>query len=132
PLPVLAACAIGFVPLVTRRRERGFVWIRVFLVFTLLPYSLFGSKFQRYALPMLLVLDVLAAVGIVTAAIWVWRRGWPPAARVAACTAGVALAAILVAGQWRAAPFFPAYQNVVGAALAPPVTAFPEEAYDYG
>jgi hypothetical protein len=39
---------------------------------------------------------------------------------------------LLLAGQLRAAPFFSAYQNAIGASLAPPVTTFPEEAYDYG
>lgn len=133
PLPVLAAGAVGAVPLVRKHRERGFIWIRVFLVFTLLGYSLFGSKFQRYALPMMIVLDVLAAAGVATAFDWIWRQDWTRRTRLGLCVAaGVTLAALLLTVQVRAVPFFSAHQNLFGAALAPPVTTFPEEAYDYG
>ena len=47
------------------RRERGYVFLRVMLVLQLLGYSVMAAKFLRYSLPMLVLLDLLAAVGIV-------------------------------------------------------------------
>ena len=133
PLGVLAAALVGAVPLVRRRRERGFIWLRVFLVLPLLGYSLFGSKFQRYALPTLLTLDLLAAVGVGVLVEWLWRRPWPGAARVLACGAGVAMIfGASLGAQVRVAPFYSTHQNAIGAATVPPLTTFPEEAYDYG
>jgi hypothetical protein len=133
PLGILAAALVGAVPLVTRRGERGFIWLRVFIVLPLLGYSLFGSKFQRYALPMLLTLDLLAAVGTVLAVQWLSGRAWPLAARTTASALVVAATlATVLAAQVGVAPFYSTYQNAIGAAVTRPLTVFPEEAYDYG
>jgi 4-amino-4-deoxy-L-arabinose transferase-like glycosyltransferase len=133
PMPVLAAALVGIVPLVTRRHERGFVWLRVFLVFILLGYSVIAAKFQRYGLPMLLFVDVLAAVGLVATVKWLWQRPWHRPLRVAAGAAAyAALIVTLMADTLSVAPFFSVHQNAWGARLAPPVSVFPEEAYDYG
>jgi hypothetical protein len=133
PIPVLAGALVGLGLLVTRRRERGFVWLRVLLVMTWLPYSLIGAKFERYALPMMLAVDILASVGLVAAGAWVWGRPWPRGARLAACVAGLALVAVpIAAAPLRAAPFYSVYENAIGARFAPPAVAFPEEAYDFG
>jgi 4-amino-4-deoxy-L-arabinose transferase-like glycosyltransferase len=133
PLPVLAGAVIGLGLMVARPRERGFAWIRILFFPALVAYSLSGAKFQRYALPMLLMLDVLGAVGLAAAVTWIWRQTWPARVRVAACAAALALVAVpLLLAPLRAAPFYSAYQNEIGAALAPAVTVFPEEAYDFG
>ena len=94
---------------------------------------MFAAKFQRYALPMILVIDMLGAVGLVMAAKWLADRSWPYPVRAAACGAFLAITvgAILLA-PLRVAPFYSIYQNAIGAAFAPPATVFPEEAYDYG
>jgi hypothetical protein len=132
PLVVLAAAAAGLVPLVRRRRERGFIFLRVFLVVQLLGYAVFASKFQRYALPLLIVIDLLAAVGVA----WLWQllraRAGAPALRVGLAAAGALMLASLLRAPMAVAPFYSTYQNGIGRALAPPVRAFPEEAYDYG
>jgi hypothetical protein len=133
PIPVLAAAVIGLIPLITRRRERGFVWLRVLIVIPLVGYSVLGAKFERYALQMLLMNDILAAVGLVTALGWVWRRSWPPAVRFGAsallCAGTVG---VLAVEQWRAAPVYSIYQNAIGERLARPAETFPEEANDFG
>jgi hypothetical protein len=132
PLVILAAALVGVVPLIRRRRERGFVWLRVFLVFLLVGYSVVAAKFQRYALPMMLFIDILAGVGVVTAGAWLaraTRRQRPGAFAAALATAAVVM---LLADCWRVAPFYSVHQNAIGARLAPPATRFPEEAYDYG
>lgn len=132
PLVILGAALIGLVPLITRRRERGFVWLRVFLVFLLVGYSVMAAKFQRYALPMMLFIDILAAVGVVTAGAWLARqtRRGRPDAFIAACA--IVAGIMLLADCWRVAPFYSVHQNAIGARLGPPATRFPEEAYDYG
>ena len=131
PLAVLAAAIAGLVPMITRRRERGFVFLRVFLVVQLLGYAIFASKFQRYALPLLIVIDLLAAVGAV--AVWgALRARLGAAGRTLLPIAGALLAVNLLLAPLGAAPFYSTYQNAIGAALAPPLRVFPEEAYDYG
>jgi hypothetical protein len=132
PLAVLAGAVVGTVLLFTKRRERGFIWMRVFLLVPIIGYSALGAKFQRYALPMMIVVDMLAAVGLVTAARWLWQRPWPGRVRAATAAAGTAIVAIsLAAAPLRVSPFYSVYQNAIGSALAPPVVTFPEEAYDF-
>jgi hypothetical protein len=47
PLAVLGAALAGGIELVRRRHERGFVLLRVLLLFLLVPYSLMAAKFLR-------------------------------------------------------------------------------------
>src|SRR6202521_1995021 len=76
PLAVLGATAAGLIELVRRRRERGFVLLRVWLVFVLVPYSLMAAKFMRYALPLFAAVDLVAAVGLVAGIGWLLRKRW--------------------------------------------------------
>lgn len=133
PLVTLLAAIAALAPLLARRRERGFIWMRIFLVVPLVGYSLMASKFQRYALPMLVVVDIMAAVSMAMVLTWLGRRvSWPPAVRAAAAgAAGVALAGWLSVQQWESAPYYSLHQNVVGA-REPAAAVFPEESYDYG
>jgi hypothetical protein len=133
PLVVLAAAGLGLVELARRRQERGALWTRVFLVLLIVPYSLMAAKFLRYALPMLALLDLVAALGIGSLLERLQRVRWLPVERTA--VAGVAIA--LVCGalfpiQMSAAPFYSLQQNSLGRFLAAPATRFPEETYDYG
>ena len=134
PLIVLAAAIAAVPSLVTRRRERGFVWLRVFLVVQLLGYTVIAAKFQRYAMPLLIVIDMLAAVAVVAVFRWIRERsGLPASPGMAACAAVAALLVLsVVRPPLTASPHFSIYQNAVGARLAPVVTVYPEEAYDYG
>jgi hypothetical protein len=135
PLVVLAAAAIGIGWVIRHPTDRGATFIRVFLVFTLLPYSLIASKFLRYMLPVLAILDLAAAVGLsrLARAIDGLDR-WPRSAR--AVVPGVLAAAVIVsslAQQMRAAPFYGLAQNSIGARLTPPGWLFPDdEFYDAG
>jgi hypothetical protein len=133
PLAVLAAAAIGIAWTAGHSTDRGATFIRVFLVFTLLPYSFVASKFLRYMLPVLAVLDVTAAVGVV----WAIRRvmtagavagGRLVAAAIAACAVASPLATTVAA-----LPFPALAQNAVGAWLTSPGSLFPDdELYDAG
>jgi hypothetical protein len=75
PLLVLFGAAVGIVLLVRRRRDRGYVWLRVFLVVQLLGYSVLASKFQRYVLPMLIVVQMLSAAGLGALGQRFWQLG---------------------------------------------------------
>ena len=50
------------------------MWLRVFIIIPFLGHAIFAAKFQRYGLPLLMVLDMLAAAGLVVMAQWWWRR----------------------------------------------------------
>jgi len=134
PVVVLAALVPGGIEMIRRRRERGFVLLRVLALFLLVPYSLMAAKFLRYSLPMLATIDVIAAVGIVAGLGWLLRKNWlPPLTRVAVTGATVAVfgAGVLLAHD-TAAPYYSLFQNALGARVNVAGPAFPEETYDYG
>lgn len=132
PVPVLAAFAAGLWQVVVRRGERGVVFVRVFLVFMLLPYSLAASKFVRYMLPLFAIVDLTAAIGLV----WLVRR--TVAMRSvrqhlvsAAAVVGVVVSQVLATAT--AAPHFGLSQNLIGDVAARGQLLFPhDELYDAG
>ena len=149
-VPVLAGATIGLIPMVTRRRDRGMVWLRVFLVLMFIGYSVVAAKFERYALPMMLFVDILAAVGIVASWQWLARRGSGPSPHDPAdaaqpiaprpawlrlgipLTIGAATVGVMTVAQLRAMPFFSTFQNPIGASLAPPATIFRSDGVERG
>src|SRR6266850_519801 len=134
PLVLLAAAVPGVIEMVRRRRERGFVLLRVLLLFLLVPYSLMAAKFFRYSLPMLATLDLVAAIGLVNGTRWLLRKRWlPRITRVTVATAAlVVFVTGLVASEQFATPFYSLFQNEVGVRLDGPDITFPEATYDYG
>jgi len=133
PLGTLVAFGLGLVQVVVRRKDRGYVFVRVFLVFTLIPYSLVASKFVRYMLPMFAVVDLIAAIGIV----WLLRQTWQTPRSAPRAWAG-ALAAMVfmvspIAATLSAAPHYGLYQNPIGATATRQGLLFPhDELYDAG
>jgi Dolichyl-phosphate-mannose-protein mannosyltransferase len=134
PLVVLAAAVPGMIEIVRRRHERGYVLLRVFLIFLLVPYSLMAAKFLRYSLPMLATLDVVAAVGLVAGIGWLLRKSWlAPATRIAVATLAVATSIVaVVSAPLSAAPFYSLFQNGIEAGRVAPAVTFPEETYELG
>jgi len=134
PLAILAAAVPGAIEMVRRRHERGFVLLRVLVVFLLVPYSLMAAKFMRYALPMFATLDLIAAVGLASGIQWLLRKQWlRRVTRVAVSSLALAVfAAALVASEQSAAPFYSIARNEIGARLASASEVFPEQTYDYG
>jgi hypothetical protein len=134
PLVILGAAVAGAIEMVRHRRERGFVFLRVLLVFLFVPYSLMAAKFMRYALPMLAIIDVIAAIGFVAGIRWLLRKGWlAPVTKIAASAAVVVVSvSAMVSAHQVTMPFYSFYQNAVGERLAEPSATFPEETYDYG
>ncbi len=130
PVLLLIAIAFGLWQLVARRTEKGFVFLRVFLVFIFVPYSLLGAKFVRYALPLFAIVDMIAAAGIV----WMvgkLRRIPTPVLRRAslAATAAVFVAATVYAAI-AARPYFSLTQNAIGTALFPPGYLYADDEFD--
>ena len=134
PLAVLGATTAGLVELVRRRRERGFVLLRVWLLFVLVPYSLMAAKFMRYALPMLAAVDLVAAIGFVAGIGWLLRKSWlPRMVRVTVSLLAIVVSVVaLASGLQSALPLFSLFRNGVGERIAAAGETFPEEAYDYG
>jgi hypothetical protein len=158
PTFLLVLITFGLVQMVVRRRERGFIFLRVFLLFALIPYSFVASKFMRYMLPVFATLDIVAAVGVV------WLLGFlrqlleqrslgprasssHPAAtdRVGGPEGGmwrprIAMAAIVVASVLdplsalvSTAPYYSMHQNGIAAHFFAPGSLFPDdEFYDAG
>jgi dolichyl-phosphate-mannose-protein mannosyltransferase len=125
-LVTVAAAALGFAWVWRHAEHRGATFVRVLLVFTLLPYSFVASKFVRYMLPPLAVIDMAAGVGVA----WLLRRRDE---RIANPLVAVAIAlAVAVAGV-SAAPHYGLAQNAIGARVAAPGSIFPDdELYDAG
>ena len=134
PLAVLGAAAAGLIELVRRRRERGFVLLRVWLVFGLLPISLMAAKFMRYALPLFAAIDLVAAIGFIAGIGWLLRKSWLSRVTrvVVSLLALVVSIAALGAGLQSAPPFYSLFRNAIGERIAAAGATFPEEAYDYG
>jgi len=133
PLPVLGAILVGIVELVRRRHERGPVFLRVFLVFFLLPSSLAAAKFARYLLPTLMMLDIVAALGAVRLFNAATEIRQPAVRRAAMALLVCALAVIPAWSQVTSSPFQSMHQNALGRAWSAGVAQFPnDELYDIG
>ncbi|HXU39076.1 MAG TPA: glycosyltransferase family 39 protein [Blastocatellia bacterium] len=69
PLPVLLAFGAGLVEIFGRRGDypysRGYLFLRMMLVFWLVPEALVGCKFLRYSLSLMPIIYITAAVGVV-------------------------------------------------------------------
>jgi hypothetical protein len=134
PLVVLGATVAGLIEVVRRQRERGFVLLRVWLVFVLIPYSLMAAKFMRYALPLFAAIDLVAAVGFIAGIGWLLRKGWlSVVTRVTVSILALVVSIVALAiGLQSAPPFYSLFRNAVGERIAAAGETFPEDTYDYG
>ncbi len=102
PLPVLIAFVVGLVEIFRRRGRypdsRGYLFLRLMLIFWLVPQALVGVKFLRYSLSLIPLIYMTASVGIVV----MWRVASllvgriVPTRRVARVTAAIAVAAAFI------------------------------------
>ena len=132
PVVTLIGAVIGGIVAWTRRRERGYVFLRVFFVFQLVGFSVMAAKFLRYSLPILVILDLMAAVGIVAALEWLFKRLKSNLRPVFMAIACATLAIVLFAGQLHASPFFSMHRTTLARALDANGRRFPEGSYDFG
>ena len=132
PLVTLIGAAIGGAIAWTRRRERGYVFLRVYFFFQLVGFSVMAAKFLRYSLPILVIVDLMAAVGIVAAAEWLSTRMKSNLRPVLMPIAYATLAVVLFAGQLHASPFFSMHRTTLARWLDADGRRFPESSYDFG
>ena len=123
PLPVLIAFAVGLVEIFRRRgpypQSRGYLFLRLMLVFWLLPMSLVGTKFLRYTLSLMPLVYMTAAVGILV--MWGWlSRGVrrftlsPQATQLAAAALAMLFIVMPAATMLRGLPYPNLYLNALG------------------
>jgi hypothetical protein len=126
PLPILVAFVVGVVEIFRHRGEarvaRGYLFLRMMLIFWLIPMSLIGSKFLRYSLTLMPLVYLTAAVGIL--AIWrmlsdsLRRFSLPPEASSYLAGAGLAVIFLIVpvfATLRYATPYPGLFTNTLGA-----------------
>jgi len=116
------------------RKEEGPFFLRFMLVFWFVPYTLFGGKWLRYALSLMPLVYMTAAVGIA----WVIREGIPRVSHVSV-RRGLLVAVLTVflgAPTWvavAASPYYSFYVNALGGGEKRRAYYFPhDEVYDAG
>ncbi len=140
PLPVLLAFVVGLIEIFRHRgpypQSRGYLFLRVMLVFWLFPMSLVGTKFLRYTLSLMPLVYMTAAIGILVLWRWLslWVRRWtlaPQAAQLAAALLAIVFLITPAVMMVRSLPFPNLYLNVFGGHRAG--YFFPhDEFYDLG
>ena len=137
PAPVLLAFAAGLWALWRRRREPGAAFLLFMLFFWVVPYSLMGAKWLRYALSLMPFVYMTAAVGVAALArllAGLLGAGAGRRPRLAACACAGVLAFFVGVPAWEAAAAAPHYALYTNA-LAPRPAGyyFPhDELYDDG
>jgi hypothetical protein len=136
PLPVIIAFVIGLVESVRNRRHSGHAFLLLMFVLWIVPYSLIGAKWLRYALSLMPFVYMIAAVGVVTIIRWLTAlvEKISPA-RARAFVAAIVMLVFIALPAWTAyanGPHYALYTN----RLASPGSAgfyFPhDEFYDDG
>jgi hypothetical protein len=125
PLPVGVALVVGLVRCARRWREPGPAFLLLMFVLWIVPYSLVGAKWLRYALSLMPFVYMLAAVGVEamvrTCAEWLTLQRAP---REKLAWWGVGAVAILVFvalpawSAFKARPHYALYMNALGAGRA--------------
>ena len=96
------------------------------LLFQLVGYSVMAAKFLRYSLPILVIVDLMAAVGIVAAVTWLSKRMKSELRAVLMPIVYAGLAVVLFAGQLQASPFFSMHRTTLARWLDADGRRFPE------
>jgi hypothetical protein len=124
PLPLLAAFLVGMAEVFTHRlgpdKSRGYLFLRIMLVFWLFPMAIVGSKFLRYTLSLMPLVYITAAVGI--AVMWrgatnlIKKFSLDPALAGRAAAAALAVAFVVVpsATTLLSLPYPSLYLNALG------------------
>jgi hypothetical protein len=126
PLPLLVAFVAGVVACVRRWRRPGEAFLLLMFVLWIVPYSLAGAKWLRYAHSLLPLVYMFAAVGIM----WLLRSVAPrdangerngnsaPLRRIARALVLLCLVALPAWLALDAAPHYATYTNALGAGRA--------------
>jgi hypothetical protein len=130
PMLLLGAALVGAVQVFRHPAAKASVFLRIFLVLILLPYSFVGAKFVRYMLPQFALVDVLAALGVVTLIVAA-HRVVPAASRpVATLAIAAGFTAVPLTAAVTARPYFALSTNLIGTELAPAGTLAPDDEFN--
>ncbi len=125
PLPVVAALAAGLAVCARRWREPGPAFLLLMFLLWVVPYSLVGAKWLRYALSLMPFVYMIAAVGVV--AMVRACAGWAsstrsPRGNLAWGATGAAMVTVFVAAPawiaWKHRPHYALYTNALAAGRA--------------
>jgi Dolichyl-phosphate-mannose-protein mannosyltransferase len=119
PIPVLLTFLVGLVISFKERHQPGPRFVLFMFVLWIIPYSLTGAKWLRYALSLMPFVYMGAAVGAVALTGWLRRllENWKPGETAGSlATALLAIVLVLVPGglAYAAAPHYGLYSNVLG------------------
>ena len=122
PLPVLAAFLIGLVACLRRWRHPGHAFLLLMFVLWIVPYSLAGAKWLRYALSLMPFVYMIAAVGVVALVRWAVGQfkatGRERALRFASVATLLLFAAWPAWTAYSSGPHYATYTNVLGGGRA--------------
>jgi hypothetical protein len=122
PLPLLVAFIVGLAACVRRWRRPGEAFLLLMFVLWIVPYSLSGAKWLRYAHSLLPLVYMLAAVGIMwllgLGAARIERSGRFSPLRIVRSLVFLFLVAIPAWLAYDAAPHYATYTNALGAGRA--------------
>ncbi|HYO62664.1 MAG TPA: glycosyltransferase family 39 protein [Pyrinomonadaceae bacterium] len=125
PLPVVAALAAGLWVCARRWREPGPAFLLLMFLLWVVPYSLVGAKWLRYALSLMPFVYMIAAVGVVATvkacAGWASSTRSPRGNLAWWATGAAMLAAFVAAPAWiafKSRPHFALYTNALAAERA--------------
>lgn len=122
PLPVLAAFIVGLCACFKNWREHGHGFLLLMFLLWIIPYSLFGAKWLRYALSLMPFVYMIAAVGI-TALVDFFVALFQEAntkfvLRVATAAALVIFIALPAFAAYASGPHYNLYVNALGTGRA--------------
>ncbi|HEV2801685.1 MAG TPA: glycosyltransferase family 39 protein [Pyrinomonadaceae bacterium] len=122
PLALLVAFLVGLFVCLRRWRQPGEAFLLLMFVLWIVPYSLAGAKWLRYAHSLLPFVYMLAAVGIMwllrLGASRIERRGSFSPLRIARALVFLCFVALPAWAAYEAAPHYATYTNALGAGRA--------------
>ena len=117
PLTVLAVFVVGLVLSVRRWRKPGPRFVLLMFVLWIVPYSLVGAKWLRYALALMPFLYMGAAFGATMLVAWLGTAFRGLGARATPLAAALLALVLVVIPAWTvyaAAPHYALYSNILG------------------
>lgn len=117
PLLVLASFLVGFFVSLKRWRHSGHAFVIFMFLFWIVPYSLIGGKWLRYALSLMPFVYMIAAVGVI-ALIGFLSKFLKASREMSAIVSAAAVIVFILLPGWTAyahGPHYALYTNALGA-----------------